>query len=66
MHFFNMGKNIKSRKRQIEWVVILVVYITIAQIAIPIQSSLSGAEFNSCVLSKTWWMVIRKIIMLVA
>ena len=45
---------------------ILVVYITIAQIAIPIQSSLSDAEFNSCELSKTWRMVIRKNIMLVA
>ena len=45
---------------------ILVIYITIAQIAIPIQSSLSGAGFKACEVSETWRTVICKNITLVA
>ena len=43
------------------WVVILVINTAIAQIVIPIQSWLSGAEFYACENCKTWRMMIRKI-----
>ena len=45
---------------------ILVINIVIAHIAIPIQSSLSGAGFYACEVGKTWRMVKRKNITLVA
>ena len=45
---------------------ILVINSVIAQIAIPIQSLLSGAGFYACEVGKTCRMVIRKNITLVA
>ena len=47
-------------------IVILVINIVIAQIAIPIHCSPSGAGFYACEAGKTWKMVIQKNILLVA
>ena len=64
---FSLRKNNKgsSLKRQLEWVVILVINIAIAQIVIPIQSLPSGAGFYACEVCKTCMMGIQKKIMLV-
>ena len=67
---FNSFSLIQKKYRLIDEtsnrIVILVINIAIVQIAIPIQSSVSGAGFYACEVGKTWSMVIRKNIRLLA